>query len=225
MSTLIGLCFAVALISILSFIFYPQTSISKIGQSARVIKAMPNKTYAHVWPDVVDDLASAIRAGLSLPQAVLLLAESGPTETKSLLTEAMNRYEITGDFVGALNVLSHSAKDPIVDKFVSALQIAYEVGGTDLGILLRNLSEVIREDNKLRGEIDARQSWTINGARLAIAAPWVTVIILGSRESALEAYLSSSGLTLLFFCAIFSALAYFLMLKIGGLPKSPRIRS
>jgi tight adherence protein B len=137
----------------------------------------------------------------------------------------MSRYELTGDFVGALKILRNTLQDPIVDKFTSALQIAYEVGGTDLGLLLRNLSEVIREDNKVRGEISARQSWTINGARLAIAAPWLTVLILSTRQSAAAIYLSSQGIRLLLFCAILSFFAYFLMTRLGQLPVAERIAS
>jgi len=115
-------------------------------------------------------------------------------------------------------------KDPVVDKFTSALQIAYEVGGTDLGFLLRSLSEVIREDNKIRGEIEARQSWTVNGARLAVAAPWLTVFILSTRQSAANVYFSSQGVKLLTFCAAMSVFAYFAMTQIGKLPTAKRIK-
>ncbi len=177
-----------------------------------------------IWPDIVDDLSSAIRAGLSLPQAMNLLAQSGPEEIRPTFSQAMQRYQVTGDFVDALNLLGELVQDPIADKFVSALQIAYEVGGTDLGNLLRSLSEVIREDNKVRGEIEARQSWTINGAKLAISAPWFTVLILSTRQSAANVYLSAPGLRILAVCALISFFAYFAMAKIGKLPAAQRIK-
>lgn len=223
MPTIFGLSIALAVLSFFSFFRYPQTSLKLKGKNEIALPKKQNLDQAQLWADVVDDLASAIRAGLSLPQAMILISNSGPEKLRPSFEKAMNRYRVTGDFTGSLNILSDIAKDPVVDKFVSALQIAYEVGGTDLGNLLRALSEVIREENKLRGEINARQSWTVNGAKLAIAAPWLTVLILGTRESALDIYLSVQGIRLLTACLIFSILAYFSMLKIGQLPKGKRI--
>lgn len=224
MSVIFGLSFSLAIISMVTYFAYPD---STFGMTRKLLIKRPikqNRNLSSIWPDVVDDLASAIRAGLSLPQAMVLLADSGPEAIRPMFSQAMKRYQVSGDFVGSLELLSGIAQDPIADKFASAIQIAYEVGGTDLGNLLRTLSEVIREDNKLRGEIDARQSWTVNGARLAIAAPWFTVLILGTRQSAANVYLSSQGLKLLMFCAAISVLAYFSMTRIGRLPSAERIR-
>ncbi|MEY4493388.1 MAG: hypothetical protein RL355_737 [Actinomycetota bacterium] len=225
MPTIVGLCMAFALLALFSYFKYPKTSLNLHFKNRIKFPIHKSQDLAQEWADVVDDLASAIRAGLSLPQAMVLLSKSGPEKIRPSFESAMTRYQVTGDFAGSLNILSDLAKDPVADKFVSALQIAYEVGGTDLGNLLRTLSEVIREESKLRGEINARQSWTVNGAKLAIAAPWLTVLILGTRESALEIYLASQGLRLLSACFIFSVLAYFLMLKIGQLPKAKRIHA
>ena len=58
------------------------------------------------------------------------------------------------------------------DRLVESLRIAREVGGTDLGHLLRTLSGFLREDARTRAELETRQSWTVNAARLAVAAPW-----------------------------------------------------
>lgn len=225
MSTLVGLSFSIAILSLVSYLFYPESTFSLSKKLFRAAPKSKVKFYPEAWPDAVDDLASSIRAGLSLPQALVNLTRTGPEALRPNLSLAMSRYELTGDFVGALKILRNTLQDPIVDKFTSALQIAYEVGGTDLGLLLRNLSEVIREDNKVRGEISARQSWTINGARLAIAAPWLTVLILSTRQSAAAIYLSSQGIRLLLFCAILSFFAYFLMTRLGQLPVAERIAS
>lgn len=167
MPAIIGFSFSMAVLLLFSFFKYPNSTFPKANawQLKRTNKISNGNR--EIWPDVVDDLNSAIRAGLSLPQAMLLLADSGPIEIRPSFKQAMQRYQVTGDFNGALSLLGLINQDPVCDKFVSALQIAYEVGGTDLGYLLRTLSEVIREENKLRGEIDARQSWTINGARIS----------------------------------------------------------
>ena len=44
------------------------------------------------------------------------------------------------------------------DRLVESLRIAREVGGTDLGHLLRTLSGFLREDARTRAELETRQS-------------------------------------------------------------------
>lgn len=176
-----------------------------------------------VWPDVVDDLASAIRAGLSLPQAVIELCHSGPEQLKPTFTLCRDQYQATGDFNAGLDLVAKSLATPHSDKFVASLQVAHAVGGADLGVLLRTLSEVMREELVLRGEIVARQSWTVNGAKLAVAAPWVTALVLSTRETAANVYLSAGGIRMLAICAVISIFAYLAMMKIAELPTEKRI--
>ena len=182
-----------------------------------------HKDLSGIWPDVVDDLASAVRAGLSLPQAVSDLSENGPIELRGAFKRCAAKYQNSGDFVAALSLLAEDLADPSADKFVAVLQVAYEVGGADLGLLLRSLSEVLRDDLKVKGEIVARQSWTVNGARLAVAAPWLTVLVLSARHDAAQSYFSPSGVRMLTFCAVISVFAYGAMMKIGKLPAEERL--
>lgn len=178
-----------------------------------------------VWPDVVDDLASAIRAGLSLPQAVIELCNSGPEQLRPTFQLCRDQYQATGDFNAGLDLIAQNLENPQADKFVASLQIAHEVGGTDLGVLLKTLSEVMREELVLRGEIVARQSWTINGAKLAVAAPWVTALVLSTRDTAAHVYFSASGMRMLAICAVVSMFAYIAMMKMAELPVEKRLMS
>lgn len=171
-----------------------------------------------LWPDAVDDVASAIRAGMSLPHAVCHLAEHGPDQLKPTFTQVQNTYLSTGNFLQALSHV-RDLRQPVAIKFVSALSVAYQVGGSELGTVLRALADAVRDEVKMRGEIEARQSWTVNGARLAVAAPWVTVLLLSTRNSAAQVYASVAGFKLLSACAILSAVAYVSMLRIGRLPE------
>lgn len=176
-----------------------------------------------IWPDVVDDLASAIRAGLSLPQAIVELCNSGPERLRPTFKLCCDQYQATGDFRAGLNLIANNLKDPQADKFVASISIAHEVGGADLGVLLRTLSEVMREEIVLRGEIIARQSWTVNGAKLAVAAPWVTALVLSTRDTAANVYLSANGIRMLAICAFMSVLAYLAMMKIAQIPAEKRL--
>ncbi len=183
----------------------------------------PPAAHRDVWPEVVDDVASGIKAGLSLPQAVFAIAVQGPREVRATFHEAASIYIDSGDFVVAISHIQATLKDPVGDRFIVAIRIAYELGGSDLGLLLRSLSESIREDIKMRGELEARQSWTVNGARLAVAAPWVTALVLSFRADALAAYTSATGMKLLGVCLVLTTAAYFIMLRIGRLPTHTRV--
>ena len=97
------------------------------------------------------------------------------------------------------------------------------MGGTDLGRMLRTLSTFLRTDQRTRGELEARQSWTVNGARLAVAAPWLVLALMSGRGMSAQAFDTPAGVAVLVGGAIVSALAYAVMLRIGRLPEDPRV--
>ncbi len=102
--------------------------------------------------------------------------------------------------------------------------MAREVGGTDLGRLLRTLSAFLREDARTRAELETRQGWTVNAARLAVAAPWIVLALLSLRPEAVDAYNSrrrawSCSPSAAALCLV----AYRVMVRIGRLPEEERV--
>lgn len=176
-----------------------------------------------VWPDVVDHVHSAVRAGLALPEALVQLGERGPVELRGPFQEFAHDYRATGRFSESLDLLKERLSDPVADRLVEALRIARDVGGTDLGRVLRTLSSFLREDARSRAELEARQSWTVNAARLAMAAPWAVLLLLATRGSTLQAYNTAGGALVLAVGAGASLLAYRMMLTIGRLPEEQRV--
>lgn len=176
-----------------------------------------------VWPEAVDHVNSAIRAGLSLPEALVQLSRKGPEELRPAFTEFALDYQTSGDFANSLDRLKVRLADPVGDRIVEALRITRDVGGTDLGSLLRTLSSFLREDARTRAELEARQSWTINAARLALVAPWVVLGLMATRPQAAQAYDSTMGLALIVVGAGVSLIAYRVMLQIARLPQDERV--
>lgn len=176
-----------------------------------------------VWPDVVDHVLSAVRAGLALPEALVQLGERGPEELRPQFQEFTHDYRATGRFSEALDLLKERLSDPVADRLVEALRIARDVGGTDLGRVLRALSGFLREDARARAELEARQSWTVNAARLAMAAPWAVLLLLATRGSTLDAYSSTAGVLVLAVGAGVTVAAYRLMVTLGRLPEEQRV--
>lgn len=176
-----------------------------------------------VWPEVVDHLASGVRAGLALPEAVAQLADRGPLALRDPFRAFAEDYRATGRFGDCLDDLKTRLADPVADRLVEALRITRDVGGTDLGRLLRTLALFLREDARTRGELEARQSWTVNAARLAVAAPWIVLALIGTRPEAAQAYNSVTGAIVLVTGAGASVIAYRLMIRLGRLPDDPRV--
>lgn len=176
-----------------------------------------------VWPDVVDHVSSAVRAGLALPEALVQLADRGPEELRPAFGLFADDYRATGRFSESLDALKGRLADPVADRLVEALRIAREVGGSDLGRVLRALSQFLREDARSRAELEARQSWTVNAARLALAAPWLVLVMMAFRDSALLAYREPVGVLILAVGAGLSLVAYRLMIHLGRLPEEQRV--
>ncbi len=183
------------------------------------------RDFAEVWPEAVDNLASAVRAGLSLPDAVAALGTSGPEALRAPFARFALDYQVTGRFGECLDGLKERLADPVGDRVVEGLRIAREVGGGDLGRLLRNLSGFLRDDARTRSELESRQAWTINGARLAVAAPWVVLLLMSFQTTAIRHYASPGGVLVLGIGAGACVLAYWAMMRIGRLPVERRILS
>lgn len=180
---------------------------------------------ADVWPEAVDNLASAVRAGLSLPEALAALGERGPEPLRPDFRAFADDYQLTGRFAESLDRLKARLADPVGDRVVEGLRIAREVGGGELGALLRNLSGYLRDDARTRSELEARQTWTVVGARLAVAAPWLVLLMLSFQRDVITRYSSPAGALILIVGGGACLVAYWLMLRIGRLPMERRVLS
>jgi tight adherence protein B len=176
-----------------------------------------------VWPDAVDNIASAVRAGMALPEALSQLANRGPEELRPAFAAFGEDYRLTGRFQDSLSRLKDRLSDPVADRLVESMRIAREVGGSDLGRLLRTLSTFLREDARTRAEMETRQAWTVNAARLAVAAPWVVLAMLSTRPESVQAYGTRVGGLVLAVGATVTIVAYRVMVRIGRLPEDERV--
>ena len=176
-----------------------------------------------LWPEIVDNLASAVRAGLSLPEALSQLGSRGPAALRAPFQRFGQDYRATGRFGDCLDRLKAGLADPTGDRIVEALRLAREVGGSELGRLLRTLAAFLRDDVRTRAELESRQTWTINAARLAVAAPWLILVVLSVRPEAVRAYNSASGVLVLACGGGLCIVAYRMMLRIARLPREKRV--
>lgn len=185
------------------------------GMLRRQRAARQRRERAQSWPNLLDDVTSAVRAGLNLPEAVSKAGHSAPPQLRPAFAGFDARYARTGDFTGSLESMRRDVDDRIFDQLAHALVLARDVGGNDLTQVLRSLGVFVRAELQLRGELLARQSWTVNSARMAVAAPWIVLVMLSARPSTIEAYRSPAGSLVLLGVALTSAVAYAAMLRIA----------
>ncbi|MBR7743872.1 type II secretion system F family protein [Phycicoccus sp. BSK3Z-2] len=190
-----------------------------VRRRARVRRAV----LRDLWPDAVDNIASAVRAGLALPEALAQLGDRGPEELREPFRAFADDYRMTGRFSDCLDLLKERLSDPVGDRLVESLRIAREVGGSDLGRLLRTLSGFLREDARTRAELETRQSWTVNAARLATGAPWVVLLVMSGNAGSIGAFSSALGAAVLAGGGVVTAVAYWTMMRIGRLPEDQRV--
>jgi hypothetical protein len=79
-------------------------------------------------------------------------------------------------------LLSEKPKSPVELHVTSSGTVA------DLGRPLRTLSSFLRDDARTRAELETRQGWVVNAARLAVAAPWLLLGLLSLQTESVRAY-------------------------------------
>ncbi len=176
-----------------------------------------------IWPDAIDHLASGVRAGLSLPEAVTSLAERGPEPLRAPIGVATAEYRATGRFAAALDRLKTELADPTADRVVECLRITREVGGPELGRTLRTLAAFLRDEHRVRRELEARQTWVVVAARLAFATPLGVLLLLASQPQGAAAYSTSGGAVVIIAGLAMAVAGYRLMLLLGRMPSERRV--
>jgi len=191
------------------------------GQVRRMRHARRRRAELEAWPDALDSLVSALRAGMGLSAALLALGDTAPGPLRPVVASLLGDLEAEVPLLTAVERWRHSQGDPIVDRLAMTLAIAAGVGGRALPALLANLSTYLRAEARTRAELMARASWTVNAARLAAVAPWLMIVILGGH--ARDSYRTTTGGLILLAGACATGLGYLWMTSIARLPTEGRI--
>lgn len=170
---------------------------------------------ADAWPYLMDDLSSAIRAGMTLSDSLLDVAKNAPVSLEIEMNGFSSEYKKKGQIQPALIELSKKISDPIGDLVVRMLSAVVRSGANDLAKSLKILSDAIRDQEQVHREIRARQSWVINSARLAVISPWVVLIAIWSQPTVQTAYQSTQGQMILLLVATICFVAYLLMKRMA----------
>ncbi len=133
------------------------------------------RAFREAFPDVLDSLARALRAGYPLPAAVDMVASDAPEPISTELKKASAEANLGMGWSRALENLARRVPVLEVNIFISAVVLHARTGGK-LGEVLTGVAENMREAISLQGEVRALAAHgKLTGAILTV----LPVIIAG----------------------------------------------
>jgi tight adherence protein B len=112
------------------------------------------RAFREAFPDVLDSMARALRAGYALPAAVDLVASDAPEPIATELKKASAEANLGMGWDRALENLARRVPVLEVNIFISAVVLHARTGGK-LGEVLAGVAENMREAISLQGEVRA----------------------------------------------------------------------
>lgn len=108
--------------------------------------------FSEEFPDSLDLLVSALRAGLSFSAAMQIVAEESPEPVRTEFAVAVEEQSLGLDFREAMNNLSTRVGSLDLRFFVTAVILQRDTGG-NLAEILENTSRLIRDRFRILGDI------------------------------------------------------------------------
>lgn len=176
-----------------------------------------------LWPEVIDSMASAITAGITVPEAFDDLSRRGPMRLRLAFAGFNQRIDSGWSNFDGYDWLKSQFGEVHSDRLIEVLRLASQNGGEALGQSLKAQSRQLREDIALLGQIESKQSWVAGTAKLAVASPWIIVALLSIRPENAAIYNSTNGATVLLVGFLVSIGAYKVIHQMGQLPQQPRV--
>ena len=103
-------------------------------------------------PDAMDLMTSALRAGLSLPAALQLVAQEAPSPLAEEFGHTFDEQNLGLDIRDAMINLARRVDSVDMKFFVTAVVVQRETGG-NLAEIMQNIAHIIRERFRILGDV------------------------------------------------------------------------
>lgn len=103
-------------------------------------------------PDAMDLMTSALRAGLSLPAALQLVAQEGPSPLAEEFGYTFDEQNLGMDIKDAMLNMARRIDSLDIKFFVTAVVVQRETGG-NLAEIMDNIAHIIRERFRILGDV------------------------------------------------------------------------
>lgn len=173
--------------------------------------------------DAIAQLRDGIRTGLSVQEALVGLARSGPEALRPEFARLVREMSLLG-FEEAVAGMRDRLADPVFDTCATALLLNDRVGGRNVSAVLDQLAKATRAELRSQEEQRAHQARTVLSARTIAAIPLVVLVAIRQVSPGYLAVFDDwSGQALLASCVASIAIGYAAMLWVARLPGARRV--
>lgn len=173
--------------------------------------------------EAIGQLRDGIRTGLSVPEALVSLARSGPETLRPEFATLVREMGLVG-FERALAAMRDRLADPVFDVVTASLVLNDRLGGRNVSQVLDRLAHATRAELRVQHELRAYQARTVLSARIIAAMPLLVLITIRQVNPGYLAPFNDWAGQLLLVGALMSvATGYAGMLWITRLPGERRV--
>lgn len=192
------------------------TAVAVPWAVTRTRDARRSRAVAEEWPGVIDELISALRSGGTVAAAMALLAESSRGVISAGARDFMIAVSTTSDVSGSLSLAKRVWASAVGDRVIETLRLAGECGGAGVMHGLMALARDVRRETSVQAEVRARAAWIRVAAVVGALAPWIAVLVLGTRTEGREAFGTIEGTLVLIAGYGVTVVAYLLVSRIAA---------
>lgn len=175
------------------------------------------------WPEALRSIIASISSSMSLHQALLVLATSGPTELRDVFAR-YSSLSFTLDSATALEVIREELADPVSDRVIEDLLLAFEQGPAVIVDIMDDLARSTVEDLQVLDRVDTAQLEQRLNARAVFVLPFLFLIMLTFRPGpGRDFYSSGAGVVVIVVGTAMSIIGMAIVSRLGRLPEEPRV--
>ena len=181
------------------------------------------RAYQEALLEVINILQEGFASMRSLEMAIATVEEHAPEVVRPDFVEIATQMSLQANLEEVLLRVARRRRDLIFDRLVEALIANRRTGGQQLGPVLAALRESVQALASGRRRVATAQERIRWEARIVCLAPFTFIVILRQTAPDLQApfYASIFGQVAIIVVGILSALAYYIMNRIGSRAVQP----
>lgn len=175
------------------------------------------------WPEALRSIIASVSSSMSLHQALLGLATSGPNRLRPVFVR-YSSLSFTLDSATALEVIREELADPVSDRIIEDLLLALEQGPAVVVDIMDDLAKSTVEDLQVLDRVDTAQLEQRLNARAVFVMPFLFLVLMTFRAGpGRDFYASGAGVAVILFGTAISLLGMYIVSRLGELPEEPRV--
>ena len=175
------------------------------------------------WPEALRSIVASVSSSMSLHQALLSLATTGPTQLRPVFAR-YSSLSFTLDAATALEVIREELADPVSDRIIEDLLLALEQGPAVVIDIMVELSRSTVEDLQVFDRVETAQLEQRLNARAVFVLPFLFLILMTFQPGpGREFYSSAAGVAVILLGSGLSLLGMIIVRRLSQLPVEPRV--